>query len=294
MTMIADVLRLGLPARRGAPADPRLRAVDPQDRRGRGPALPPVRARAADPPGRRRAGDGRGDGGPGPRPAAADVAADGLHPPALPALLHRAGRRRPHGDRDGARDAWAGCRWPSASSTSPASPATPRRRATRRRSTWSSASSRPSRRRCPSEALIVKTIGDEVMIVSPGPGDADRVVGGLPRPVLRAAPAAGRPPLRPRRLPRRRLLRQRRQPHPPGGRPRARRRGDGHRAPSSTRSASSDYLRFDPIGRVELKGLPEPVELFVGRRRRAPRLEPCDRGCSGDCRSDARRNIAPV
>ena len=45
--------------------------------------------------------DGGGDGAPGARPAAAHLAADGLRPPALPAALHRAGRGRPHGDRDG-------------------------------------------------------------------------------------------------------------------------------------------------------------------------------------------------
>jgi class 3 adenylate cyclase len=28
---------------------------------------------------------------------------------------------------------------------------------------------------------------------------------------------------------------------------------------------SSHYLQFDPIGEVELKGFPEPVELFVAR-----------------------------
>ena len=88
-----------LPARRAAAAGPRLRAVDPQDRRGRGAPLSPLRARAADPSGGRCARDGRGDGGPGARAAAADLAADGVHPPALPALLHRAGRRRPHGGR---------------------------------------------------------------------------------------------------------------------------------------------------------------------------------------------------
>ena len=27
----------------------------------------------------------------------------------------------------------------------------------------------------------------------------------------------------------------------------------------------SDYLEFDPIGEVDLKGFPEPVELFVAR-----------------------------
>ena len=29
----------------------------------------------------------------------------------------------------------------------------------------------------------------------------------------------------------------------------------------------SAYLRFEPIGRVELKGFPEPVELFVVHAR---------------------------
>jgi len=29
----------------------------------------------------------------------------------------------------------------------------------------------------------------------------------------------------------------------------------------------SAYLVFDPIGKVELKGFPEPVELFVVRAR---------------------------
>ena len=29
----------------------------------------------------------------------------------------------------------------------------------------------------------------------------------------------------------------------------------------------SAYLEFDPIGRVELKGFPKPVELFVVRAR---------------------------
>ena len=51
--------------------------------------------------------------------AAAVVADDGVHPQALPALLHRAGRRRPHGGRPGvdAQDPRPRARWPSASST---------------------------------------------------------------------------------------------------------------------------------------------------------------------------------
>jgi adenylate cyclase len=31
----------------------------------------------------------------------------------------------------------------------------------------------------------------------------------------------------------------------------------------------SDYLEFDPIGEVDLKGFGEPVELFVARSREA-------------------------
>ena len=44
-------------------------------------------------------GDGRGDGGPRLGPAAGHRPADGVHAQPLPALLHRAGRRRPHGGR---------------------------------------------------------------------------------------------------------------------------------------------------------------------------------------------------
>ena len=44
----------------------------------------------------------------------------------------------------------------------------------------------------PADATIVKTIGDEVMIVSLGAADADRVGRRLPDPVRRAPAAAGR------------------------------------------------------------------------------------------------------
>ena len=116
----ADRRRAGgrVPARGAASAHPGLRAVDPQDRRGGGAAVPSICPRAADPPGGRRAPDGRGDGGVGARPAPDHLAAHGVHPPALPALLHRAGRRRPHGGRARrGRSSSAGCRWRSASST---------------------------------------------------------------------------------------------------------------------------------------------------------------------------------
>ena len=124
--------------------------IDAADRRRRGAAHPPLRPRADDPRRRARARDGRGDRRPRRRRAAAGDAADRVPAQPLPALLPRAGRRRPHGER--ARDAKppssARSRSRSASSTSPASPATPRRRATSRRSTWSRTSSPRSRRRC--------------------------------------------------------------------------------------------------------------------------------------------------
>ena len=31
---------------------------------------------------------------------------------------------------------------------------------------------------------------------------------------------------------------------------------------------SSDYLEFDPIGEVDLKGFPQPVDLFVARAQK--------------------------
>jgi adenylate cyclase len=39
---------------------------------------------------------------------------------------------------------------------------------------------------------------------------------------------------------------------------------------------SSDYLAFEPIGEVDLKGFPAPVELFVARAR-----EPDERSVDG-------------
>ena len=81
----------------------------------------------------------------------------------------------------------------------------------------------------PREATIVKTIGDEVMVVSPDAASlTEWAVGFLGRFPQRPA-AAGRHPLRRRRLPRRRLLRQPGQPRPPRRRPGAGRRGAGHR-----------------------------------------------------------------
>jgi hypothetical protein len=38
-------------------------------------------------------------------------------------------------------------------------------------------------------------------------------------------------------------------------------------APIADAIGDSGYLEFDPIGAVELKGFPNPVELFVARAR---------------------------
>ena len=81
----------------------------------------------------------------------------------------------------------------------------------------------------PQEATIVKTIGDEVMVVSPDAAALTEWAVELPRPLPAAPAAAGRHPLRRGGLPRRRLLRQPGQPRPPGRQPRPRRRGAGHR-----------------------------------------------------------------
>jgi adenylate cyclase len=121
----------------------------------------------------------------------------------------------------------------------------------------------------PSEALIVKTIGDEVMIVSPDPVSlTEWAVGFLTlfgeRPQPRVGLHYGRAVYR-----------------------------DGdyfggevnltHRVvaralggeilvtkPIADAIGGSEYLEFDPIGRVGLKGFHEPVELFIVRARPQP------------------------
>ena len=121
----------------------------------------------------------------------------------------------------------------------------------------------------PAEALIVKTIGDEVMIVSPDPVTlTEWAVGFLTLFAERPQPRVGIH-YGARRLPRRRLLRHRGQPHPPGRRPRARRRGAGDRGGRRRdRRLRLPRVRSDRPGRAE--GLPEPVELFVVRAASSP------------------------
>ena len=82
----------------------------------------------------------------------------------------------------------------------------------------------------PDDARIIKTIGDEVMIVASDAGGAGRLGGRLPGAAAGAPAAAHRHPPGPHALPRRRLLRARGQPRGPGRRARGRRRGARHAA----------------------------------------------------------------
>jgi adenylate cyclase len=118
----------------------------------------------------------------------------------------------------------------------------------------------------PSEALIVKTIGDEVMIVSPDPVTlTEWAVGFLglfsERPQPRVGVHYGRAVYRDGdyfgsevNLAHRVV---------------ARALGGEVMVTTAVADAigTSGYLDFDPIGGVELKGFPQPVELFVARAR---------------------------
>ena len=121
----------------------------------------------------------------------------------------------------------------------------------------------------------MKTIGDEVMIVSPDPRDAHRVGGRASwslfqeRPQPRVGVHYGRAVYRDGdyfgsevNLTHRVV---------------ARALGGEVMVTTAVVDAigNSDYLEFDPIGEVELKGFPEPVELFVARPREAD--EPLDK-----------------
>jgi adenylate cyclase len=118
----------------------------------------------------------------------------------------------------------------------------------------------------PVEASIVKTIGDEVMIVSPDPVSlTEWAVGFLAlfpaRPQPRVGIHFGRAVFRDAdyfggevNLTHRVVARAL------GGEVLV-------TAAVADTVGSSDYLRFDPIGEVDLKGFPHPVELFVARAR---------------------------
>jgi adenylate cyclase len=118
----------------------------------------------------------------------------------------------------------------------------------------------------PSEALIVKTIGDEVMIVSPDPVTlTEWAVGFLglfsERPQPRVGVHYGRAVYRDGdyfgsevNLAHRVV---------------ARAQGGEVMVTTAVADALGDsgYLEFDPIGGVELKGFPQPIELFVARTK---------------------------
>jgi adenylate cyclase len=118
----------------------------------------------------------------------------------------------------------------------------------------------------PAEATIVKTIGDEVMIVSPDRVTlAEWAVGFLALFQERPQPRVG--------------IHYGRAVYRDGDyfgtevnlahRVVARALGGEVMVTTAVVDAvgSSDYLEFEPIGEVELKGFPEPVELFVARAR---------------------------
>ena len=118
----------------------------------------------------------------------------------------------------------------------------------------------------PAEALIVKTIGDEVMIVSPDPVTlTEWAVGFLglfsERPQPRVGVHYGRAVYRDGdyfgsevNLAHRVV---------------ARALGGEVMVTTAVADALGDsgYLEFDPIGGVELKGFPQPIELFVARAK---------------------------
>ena len=114
----------------------------------------------------------------------------------------------------------------------------------------------------PDDARVVKTIGDEVMVVG---NDVQAMVDwavGFAEPVRRAARAAHRDPLGHHALPRRRLLRARDQPRVARGGAGARRRGARHRLGGRGGRAARRTCRFDGDRPGEAEGL----------RRAAPAL----------------------
>jgi adenylate cyclase len=123
----------------------------------------------------------------------------------------------------------------------------------------------------PAEALIVKTIGDEVMIVSPDPATlTEWAVGFMELFQERPQPRVG--------------LHWGRAVYRDGDyfgsevnlthRVVARALGGEVMVTAAVTDAigASHYLEFDPIGEVDLRGFPKPVELFVVRAR-APQVE---------------------
>ena len=116
----------------------------------------------------------------------------------------------------------------------------------------------------PDDARVIKTIGDEVMIVGSDAAAARRLGRRLPAPGGRPPPAAAdRDALWADALPRRRLLRPRGQPGGARGRARGRRRGPRHAPGRRAR-------RLAPRVRAHRRGAPEGLR----SRHRAVRAPP--------------------
>ena len=121
----------------------------------------------------------------------------------------------------------------------------------------------------PDDARVIKTIGDEVMVVGSDPAALTDWAVGFQALHDRAPAAAHRHPLRRDALPRRRLLRARGQPGRAGGGARGRRRGAGH-APGRRRRRRPPRVRA-ASARSGSRASPTSTELFLARAARRMR-----------------------
>ena len=117
----------------------------------------------------------------------------------------------------------------------------------------------------PDDARVIKTIGDEVMVVGTDLSALVDWAVGFQTMQTRAAAAAHRPARRLGPLPRRRLLRARREPRRRGWR--RGRRGGEVLVTREVRAVAGRHLAFQPIGDVKLKGFDEATELFLAAPR---------------------------
>src|SRR5215217_5742288 len=218
--------RLRLPAGGVPAALPGLRAGVVADRRRRGAAVPPVRARALDARGRAGTSDGGGDGGTGAGPAATGLTADGLRAPALPPALRGAGRGRPHGGGAGGERHRERARARGDRVRGPGRLYALHRGGGRG---GGAVAGRALRRGCDQHAARRRPRGEDDRRRGDGGRQRRPGAGGLGRrlrrPVRGAPRAAHRDPLGNHAVPRRRLLRPRHQPGLAGRRARPRRRG---------------------------------------------------------------------
>ena len=221
------------------------------------------------------------------RAAAARRADHGPRPPALAAALPRAGRRRaPRGSRATATSSGA-CGSAIAFADLAGYTRLTEEAGEEEALDVVERFVEPVEETLPDDARVIKTIGDEVMVVGADPSAlADWAVGFQALSTERAA-AADRPALRRRAVPRRRLLRPRGQPRLARRRARGRRRGAGHARGRARRPART--WRSSRSARCKLKGFDEATELFLARAGdEAERTLGCGRpGCSAgsSCRA---------